>query len=245
MFYTFMDGAWTEKTGWRLPFYLSNTTSSRTGGNRRDQHFQWADLNSDGYQDLVIYTAGRGRLYNKATGNLMAAVNSSIAFLNKGKNGPGWTRDDSAALPLSLLDDGQDVRRRIVDLDGDGVPEFIKSRYENGTGLCQRTYFLKKPGTQGDGNSRWKCTPDNDVAGAHTYDLPSGLVVSNGSPTGVLLVDLNSDGLVDVLNSKKDGSAFSNPAWINQGSKWANPWQPENQTVGLYTAAQIFFCKSG
>ena len=234
MFYTFIDGAWTEKTAWRLPFNFSNVTSSGTGGSVRDQHFQWVDLNSDGYQDLVIYTSGRGRLYNKTTGNLMVDGDSSVAFLNKGKNGPGWTRDDSGALPLPLQDDGQDVGRRIVDLDGDGVPEFIKSRYQNGNGLFQRTYFLKKPGTQSTGSSRWKCSPDNDVAGAHTYDLPSGLVVSNGSPTGALLVDLNGDGLVDFLNSKKDGSAFSPSTWINQGSKWANPWQSENSAIGLY-----------
>ena len=234
MFYTFIDGAWTEKTDWRLPFLYNNDQSNGTGGSRRDHHFQWVDLNSDGYQDLVIYTTGQGRLYNKTTEKLMVGGDSSIAFLNKGRTGTGWTRDDSWALPLPLLDDGQDVGRRIVDLDGDGVPELIKSRYQNGDGLFQRTYFLKKPGTQTAENSRWKCTPDNDEAGAHTYDLPSALVVSNGSPTGAILVDLNGDGLVDVLNSKQTGSTFSNHAWINQGSKSANPWNSENPPVGLY-----------
>ena len=238
MFYTYMDGAWTEKTDWRLPFCLSNSASSGTGGNRRDLHFQWVDLNSDGYQDLVVYTSGRGCLYNKATGNLMVDSNSSVAFLNKGRSGPGWTRDDTFALPLPLLDDGQDVGRRIVDLDGDGVPEFLQSRYEGDGILAQRTHFLKGDGSSQAGVSRWKCTPDNDNQGARPYDLPIGLVFASRVPSGAILLDLNGDGMVDVFRSRYDHGSFSNPVWMNQGKRAANPWQGEGSNVEMYSSFQ-------
>jgi hypothetical protein len=48
-FYGLTSTGWTEKTGWRLPFYMDNVASSvDQGGRRRDEHFQWVDLNCCG-----------------------------------------------------------------------------------------------------------------------------------------------------------------------------------------------------
>ncbi|NJM37007.1 MAG: hypothetical protein HC845_03535 [Akkermansiaceae bacterium] len=65
-FYSYVGGAWKLKNGWDLPFDIGNDPKNESyGGERRIRHFQWADLNADGYQDLVIKTTDDGKIYNK------------------------------------------------------------------------------------------------------------------------------------------------------------------------------------
>ena len=222
--YTSNGPAWTEKTEWRLPFLMDNymVSSEGNGGKRRDEHFQWLDLNSDGYQDLVVHTTSTGRLYNRTTNSLMLGGNAGIAFINKGKNGPGWTRDDSLSLPARLMEDGDDVGRRIVDLDGDGVPELTQSRYSS-ENLKRRTHFLNPSGSY-----RWSPPDEDGPDVSNAYDLPSGLVLSSGNDRGVFVMDLNADGLPDVLRSHQETSAgFVSKTWLNHGLRAADPWLAE------------------
>ncbi|GAA5129281.1 VCBS repeat-containing protein [Luteolibacter yonseiensis] len=224
-FYSFDGTAWIEKTGWKLPFYMDNTSSSAPdGGSKRDEHFQWVDLNSDGYQDLVVHTTDRGRLYDLATGTQLLDPDSnddlgeSFAFINNGKAGPGWTRDNKRYLPVPLMEDGKDVGRRILDLDGDGIPEIAQSRYESGT-LVRRNHFLMSSGSY-----FWTAATTS-----HLKDLPTGLVLSNDNPSDALLVDLNGDGLTDMLRSCENKDGFDARAWMNRGTR---AWDSETDPGG-------------
>lgn len=230
-FYSLVGGAWVEKSAWRLPFYMTNdSSSSSNGGRRRDEHFQWTDLNGDGYQDLVVHTTSYGRIYDRFTDVEMIGNSAGTAFLNGGADGAGWVRTHAYRLPLPLLEDGKDIGLRLVDLNNDGLPELSKSRYDGGDGLFQRTYFLMKSGSM-----RWLNNPDNDTPHDRPYDLPIALLLSNDSPTGAVLVDLNGDGMVDVLNAKnpEGDDPFSNPTWINEGSRGLTPWNSEPSTINL------------
>jgi hypothetical protein len=211
-FYTLINNVWTEKTEWRLPFSIENTYP----GARRDEHFQWVDLNTDGYQDLVIHTSAYGRLIDSA-GTVILGPNAGTAYLNKGKNGPGWTRDDSYALPLPLMYNGADIGIRILDLDGDGKPDISKSRHQNGAGFVRKTFTLKKSGTP-----RWDPPTEDGIGSLEYYFLPSGLVLSSGNPGETLLLDLNGDGLVDIV---KDIEA----CWLNRGKGIVNPTNGYNE----------------
>lgn len=97
-FYSWNGTAWTNLTGWELPFQLVGTSTSQSNGTRRDEHFQWVDLNSDGYQDLVVYTTAQGRLYNSVAAQILAgggaqqqiaAGLASVAYINKGQERSG------------------------------------------------------------------------------------------------------------------------------------------------------------
>jgi YD repeat-containing protein len=228
-----IDNAWTEKTDWRLPFFMDNyqASSEGRGGKTRDEHFQWVDLNSDGFQDLVVHTTATGHLYDATSNALMLGGNSGIAFINKGKNGPGWIRDDSLFLPARLMEDGDDVGRRIVDLDGDGIPELTQARYVSDQ-LTRRTHFLMPSGAY-----RWNPPSETGEDVGNAYDLPTSLILPGGNDRGILVMDLNSDGLPDVLRSHNEDTGFFSKTWLNHGLRTNSPWILESEPVN--TSEQI------
>ncbi|MEO7097751.1 MAG: RHS repeat-associated core domain-containing protein [Luteolibacter sp.] len=233
-FYTLVNGVWTEKAGWRLPFSMENTGSSvETGGNRRDEHFQWVDLNSDGYLDLVVHTTSSGRLYDIATGALLTGGNASTAYINKGRNGPGWIRDDSRKIPEPLMEALQDVGRRLVDVDGDGVVDMAESSIYAGS-LRSMTYKMNN--TSG---YRWNSDPGMENPPNNIYDFPVALVKhDSGADQGVLIMDVNGDGMPDLLQSRKVDGAVVPKTWMNQGIRNKAPWQPETAPGATDAAAQ-------
>src|SRR5207247_7084912 len=46
-------------------------------------------------------------------------------------NGHGWTRDDSWDVPVNLTTNGSDNGYRIVDVNGDGLLDIVRSAYSN------------------------------------------------------------------------------------------------------------------
>ncbi len=218
-FYAHNGTDWVAKPGWNLPFTIS-TVDGKSLQTRRDDYFQWADMNADGYQDLVVRTNGWGKLLSRSTGSLLAGTNTSVVFLNKGKAGPGWVMDTTRALPAQLLENGEDVGRRLLDLNGDGMPELIKSRFEGG-GTVREVHRMKSSGS-------YLWTPNSTIGSlTDTYELPFNLLFSNGNPTAALLMDVNGDGLVDAVQSTVDNGTFDFRTWLNTGERTNVPWQKE------------------
>jgi len=224
VFYTNVDGSWFPMSGYDLPFRIENTSSDDSyGGKRRDHHFQWIDLNADGFLDLSICTTAYGRIYDKATNTLIAGGTSSIVYMNKGKEGPGWVRDDSLRLPEALMwFDGnnlKDLGRRVLDLDGDGIPEIAEAFYD-GNAQTHHTYRMLPTGTY-----RWNSTVGAQNPPASVYDLPVGLVNASGvDKRGPQIFDCNGDGLPDILQAARTSIGYLKNTWINQGYRTASPW---------------------
>jgi YD repeat-containing protein len=232
-FYSRSSGGWKEMTEWKLPFLCeSSAVSGYWGGDRRFNHFQWADLNGDGYQDLLIHTTAVGRLRDRFNHQIILEGNSSAAFLNKGRDGAGWIRDDSYAAPEMLLgvkDYGpKDIGRKLLDLNGDGRLEIVEA-WQLGAGgpgkETKRTYFYAESGAY-----RWNSTPGRANPPVSPYDLPATFIDSSAiDRSGLLVLDANGDGLPDILQHVHGGgigSAVVN-SWINQGSRSATPWVKE------------------
>ncbi|MBF0618719.1 MAG: VCBS repeat-containing protein [Candidatus Omnitrophica bacterium] len=92
-----------------------------------------------------------------------------------------------------LLDSGV----RILDLNGDGYPDFIRSFFSSDTSTIQQAFAYLNSKSQGwTLNSGWALSPNS---------LPLSYVVNLGTPrayTGAILADFNGDGLPDLLGSE-------------------------------------------
>ncbi len=222
-FHTLIDDVWTVKPGWNLPFTAANLGSSSYGGKRRFEYFQWADLNTDGYPDLILQTTSNGELYSATTGTLSAANkilgnNTATVFLNKGSDGPGWIQNNGFGLPESLVDNQKDVGRRLVDINGDGITDIVEAKGVDSNAI-RHTYFMHK--TSG---YRWNSTRGMQNPESSRYDLPTAAAFVDGSDgnRGAFLIDLNGDGLVDFVESNlgTKSKVWMNRAGVGPGSAW-------------------------
>jgi RHS repeat-associated protein len=232
IFRTLINGVWTAKAGWNLPFVSANDASDSYGGKRRFEYFQWADLNSDGYQDLILRTTPNGELYTPGQVNAAGKIiggNTSIAYINKGKN-VGWTRNYNRYLPETLLQEQKDIGRRMVDLNGDGVME-ITEALGISTNKVRHTYFMN--GTSG---YQWNSAPGLQNPPTSRYDIPPSVsfVDTSFMNRGAFLADLNGDGLVDLVESNL---GTPSKVWTNRAEKGTDAWRAEALPQPFTTAS--------
>ncbi|OIR25073.1 FG-GAP-like repeat-containing protein, partial [Bathymodiolus thermophilus thioautotrophic gill symbiont] len=202
-------------------------------------HF--AELNGDGLIDIV---------YGKD--------NHKKAYLNNGTN---WIENNNLAIPINItktikgniydMDHSgyEQMSVRIVDINNDGLSDIIKAHDNTRTTYINQgnswqsssNYALPKPiqtsvysysspvvllDINGDGLVDMLYGKDNDRSvylntgkgwsTAHNFTLPGAILTSDSKDTGIRFVDVNSDGLVDVLN----GFNTNRKVYINKGNKW-------------------------
>lgn len=121
-----------------------------------------------------------------------------VAFINNG-DGSGWTQNSTWAPPTYFVDSNQDdAGLRIGDVNGDGLPDLLKY-----AGSTKAIYINDGSGWNED--STWDSSPEV-------------FVQADGSDAGTRVIDLNGDGLADVV--RYDGS--TNKAYLNNGKKGWN-----------------------
>ena len=192
---------WTVGSGFRLL-----TSGPRcfmfVDSNGNDQGGRIADINGDGLPDLL-----------RSKGNY-GALQYSSAYLNQG-NSFRYVSTLNPSVPFvdnSLRDTGT----RVLDVNGDGISDIVYGPSETPvysnrgggigrlalalTGTISRTYL----GT-GVGWIR-----------SDTYLPPVRIVSSSFKDNGVRFVDLNADGLIDILQ----GAGTTRKSWVNTGSGW-------------------------
>jgi hypothetical protein len=155
---------------------------------------QLVDLNGDGLPDFV------------ASRWIDANNKPKQVLLNTGK---GWLDAPHYVLPEFLsADPVSDIGARLIDLNGDGLPDFIHSRNATGTPL--------KGAWLNTGNG-WMPLPPAKV---DAYVLPEYLSYDPmGSGIGAMLIDINGDGLPDFVSSRWTGSTLIRNTLINQAPK--------------------------
>lgn len=126
--------------------------------------------------------------------------------LNDPTSGNQWSSVPAYTPPLPLQGDSG---VQFADLDGDGLIDILVGRKAGGT--SDRRAWLNTPGYIGATN--WK-----PVAG---FAPPVDFIDTAAGARGVELVDLNSDGLVDLVQCHLEASGeITSQVWINTGAGW-------------------------
>lgn len=210
---------WKSNDTWVVPECSSSTGTDMcfTDISYLDNGVRIEDINNDGLPDLVRGN-GKSSPYTRIYTN----------------NGHGWVLNASWNLPdcISSNDHGcfirtnEDTGVRFADVNGDGLPDLVR-------GNERRSPYNKIWINNGTG---WKEDINWKLPECSSSDSTGCFVSSpRGNDTGVRLVDLNNDGLVDLIR----GNQLTNPhtkAWINNGTGWvvdSNWGLPSSQTYFL------------
>ncbi len=111
---------------------------------------------------------------------------------------------DSIYAPPYVFSDtsGNNVNSQLLDVNGDGLPDFLY-HHKLANGTVNKGAFLNT-------GTGWAANSDTN------FVPPIILKQDNAAAKGVLFVDVNGDGLVDMVRN----NTTSVDAWINTGSGW-------------------------
>lgn len=166
-------GAFLDAPSWRLPTHLYEISATFA----RDLGVRLADVNGDGRVDVVQAAEG----------------GAHATWLNDGDAGSGsspgpWTASVAWALPASLSfasAGGQDLGLRLVDLDGDGMTDLVRSFgssnevYRNRGQVPDLLETLTSPlGAR----TTWRYTPSTAFDHTGNQAAPFEPRVSDGTP---------------------------------------------------------------
>lgn len=185
------DNTFMEDSGYTVPLPFSGPVG-------QDMGVRVADVDGDGYQDLVYAR------------ELSSGVVSQGVYINN-KDGTGWTEDTSMTVPVAFVYGSVDLDARIADVNGDGLPDIVQAYNNLGdTTLTSAVYI-----NNGDGTG-W--TEDTSYA-----TLPAAFGLHSRSDSGLRFADVNGDGLADLIQSRAhwDTGAWvysSNAVYINTGT---------------------------
>jgi RHS repeat-associated protein len=155
------------------------------------------DLNSDGLADVLSSY--------ELQGNPVRA-----AHLNDGAR--GFLRDDAWAVDFELYtltgsdEHSTDKGARFGDVNGDGRVDLVVARANSGGGNTFVTYLNDGDVLQSGDSGAWR-----EVA---AWDLPIPFQTANGQDRGVRLLDVDGDGMVDVV----EGRGNTRKVYLNNGS---------------------------
>ncbi|MFH1255610.1 MAG: RHS repeat-associated core domain-containing protein [bacterium] len=201
-----------DGTGWKID---SNYVEKPVIADRvkcYDMGVVFLDINGDGYQDWIQ------SLYANSH-------DIKSAYINKG-DGTGWVRDDNyTGFPIITGEYGKDQGVRIADVNGDGLPDFIK-RLGTETG---KVYINK-----GDGTGWYENT---------NYSVPEPLYYDEvyGHDAGTRIIDVNGDDLADIIRS----SGERKKVYINKGDGTGWALSQSYAAIPEFAAGQSYFYDTG
>ena len=221
------NNTWTLSTSWVLPVNITDSSGTDLG-------VRFDDVNNDGFVDILKYKNGstQGVYLHNGTAWVLSNWSVPLAFVDSsgvdqgvnivnlngdGKidivyskdgvrrvylnNGSSWALNDSWIIPVDFLSGTSDTGARFIDINGDGMTDIVRS---SNLGSVNKSVWLNN--ASGFVSSNWT--------------IPLIFTTTATADTGVRFADLNSDGLVDLVESYVNGSVTSGSAWINNGTGW-------------------------
>ncbi|MDP3698184.1 MAG: FG-GAP-like repeat-containing protein [Nanoarchaeota archaeon] len=233
-------------SSWVLPHYFIHSDGTDNG-------VRFVDVNNDGYTDLLRARDGTRQLYlnNGTAWNLTSSWTIPVDFWNSGEgqgilisdvNNDGyqdilqsnsqnnrhvylhnrsssWKEDTSWYIPVNFTAASADTGVRLIDVNGDGLPDilhsdlgkaFKKTYLHNGSGWTETTAY---------------------------FQIPSYFTGTSNEDYGVRFIEVNGDGLIDIISDRNENDVLEKTAWLNNGSGWAknNSWiNPNNFVDGSF-----------
>lgn len=214
---------------WNYPF-------SGPTGRWRQYANEFADVNNDGYPDLLV---GQLRTFNNEQEDL-----SSFVLINNGEG--KFLEKDAIALPRATWNEGYTNVRSIlpIDLNQDGWLDLIfcqergnrniPNYSDANTGNYLQVYINNKGKEFFDRTSEY-ITVNEDILAAN-----SPLYGKNYNSGKALLVDMNEDGFEDIFIARSSPVDNNNPLiFFNNG---LNQFSPASQDIQLsITNGQSYF----
>jgi len=162
---------WQIDSTYQLPAGLSLAVNGEA-----KKGIRFIDLNGDGFSDIVYH-------------RWISATNSEVgAYLN---NNGTWEQTDSYLPPYPLIrDDGKPTGSQIIDVNGDGLMDFVWNRWVSDTQTDRGAYI-------NDGTG-WSL----DISGE--YFPKHWLARSDGRNRNAKYVDLDGNGLKDQIYNYYD-----------------------------------------
>ena len=200
-YFNYSSLGWTQDDNWEPPVCFRKIQS----GNH-DEGIRLADINGDGLVDV---------LEGLDTGS--CGDGQKTAWIN---NGTGWVENDNWEPPVCFMDtpgEDDDLGVRLADVNGDGLIDVLKGFDAGSCGDAQKRAWINN-GTGWVENDNWE--PPTCFTN----------IVGENNDQGVVLADVNGDGLIDVLKGLDEGSCgdAQKRAWINNGTGWVenDNWEP-------------------
>jgi len=202
--YLNVHGTWTYNATWSAT--VPDDFIVHVGGtdNNIDSGLRLVDINSDGLTDLV-------RSWEPCQG--CAGVHTVYE-----NTGAGWvdrTALYSGAMPGFVGFWGgqsQDLGVRFGDVNGDGKIDLVKDRGYSGCAADEKGVFLNNGAGWGGAESNW------DVPEVFTFHFCGGNTVD----VGARLLDLNGDGLADIIKSVVTNGTPRQAVYLNRGRPDSN-----------------------
>lgn len=161
-----------------------------------DERLRIMDLNGDGLPDLI-----------QGTFDGVGHWDIRQALIN---TGAGWYNNPNLA-PIYITDagdHGKDLGVRFADLNGDGLPDMIQGTFD---GRGKNSFYTLK--TWINRGTWWQ---ENAAYAPPTYFTDAG---ANGKDLGTRIVDLNGDGLPDIIRTSMINNVATHQAWLNNAKK--------------------------